>query len=463
VSAYYLIKSSAKIELIVFEFMKVMSDKRSAFGRPSDMLLGFNVRRNRRMKSASIFPVLILALPALGQKPLPALKDGTVIDEKAEFRQDGPLRIAGRVKLKGMTLDLRGPISLAAGAEFELEDVKVKVSDPPDSPNGTSALHCEGPAKVKIHRSSMTAVGAAHPIWMLQGDLQVEDFQTANSEFHLDHVQAKLRNLTIFELDVSESSQVVGQHLRLVFLSTHTGNHEKISFTDIPADRPFSRKLRMGSLAAADLTDTVARFFLLYVRGQSDVSLSRIGRAQLAIAPACRGTLRLPRGSVGSMDKPLVIPEPGTSDCLFSLHLQHVDVDTWDVYAGDGAQLTFTDSVIDELTATGQARLTVNNSEVYADWLSLSGDAQLVVQHSTVGALRLAEYRSDLATSQVRLSGHSSATFDRVQFDCGVTAAEDSTIVIRDSETPPKYIRRSGRATVETDPSLPVEDLGKGT
>lgn len=413
------------------------------------------------MKSASLFLIVTLSLPALGQKPLPALKNDTVIDEKSEFRHDGPLNITGRVKLKGIFLDLRGPITLAAGAEFELEDVKIRVSDPQGSANGTSGLHCEGPAKIKIQRSSMTAVGAAHPIWRLQGDLSVDDFQTADSEFHLDHVRAVLRDVTIFELEISESSEVVGQHLRLVSLSTHTGDQEKINFADIPADRPFSQKLRMGSLARGDLTDTIAPFFLVYVRGQSDVSLSRIGRVQLAIAPTCRGILRLPHGTLGSSDKPQIVPEPGASDCLFRIRMQQVYVDTWDVYAGGDAQLRFTDSVIDELTATGQARLTVNNSEVYADWLSLSGEAQLGVQHSSVGALRLAENRPDLATSQVRLSGHSTATFDNVQFDCGVTAADDSAVVIRNSVTPPKYIRRSGRAHVKTDPLLPVEHSGK--
>ncbi|HET8824184.1 MAG TPA: hypothetical protein VFM77_03575, partial [Terriglobales bacterium] len=67
---------------------------------------------------------LMLAAPlAIAQSPLPALHDGTVLDEKAEFRQDGPLRIAGHLKLKGISLDLRGPITVAAGADLELDDV----------------------------------------------------------------------------------------------------------------------------------------------------------------------------------------------------------------------------------------------------------------------------------------------------------------------------------------------------
>jgi len=413
------------------------------------------------MKSALLFLYLIPALPATGQQSLPALEDGTVIDTKAEFRHDGPLRIVGRVKLKGISLDLRGPVSLAAGAVLDLEDVNIRVSDPPASANGTSGLHCEGPAKIKIYRSTMTAVGSAHPIWWLQGELTVDDFQTTNSEFHLDHVQAELENFAIFELEISHSSHVVGRHLRLVFLSTHTGDSDKIDFADIPADRPISQKLRMGSFASADLTDTLAQLFLLYVHGQSDVSLSRIGRAQLAIAPSCRGKLKLPHGRVGSAKRPVVIPKPGASDCRFRLRLEDVNADTWDVYAGGKANLTFTDSLIDELTADGHAKLTVRNSEIYADWLSLSGDAQLLVDRSTVGAQRLAKTRPDLATSQVRLNGHSQATFDRVQFDCGVMAADDSTAVIRNSVTSPKYIRRSGHATVKTAPLLPVEDFGK--
>jgi hypothetical protein len=218
----------------------------------------------------------------------------------------------------------------------------------------------------------------------------------------------------------------------------------------------------MGSLAAADLTNTTTQYFLLYVHGSSQVTLNRIGRAQLAITPTCHGTFTLPHGLVGSAKAPVIIPEAGTSDCPFSLRLSEVNADTWDVYAGGEANLTFTSSVIDELTGGGHANLTVRDSDIYADWLSLDGDAQLQVDHSTVGAQRLTSKRPDLATSQVRVTGHSRATFDHVDFDCGVVATETSSTVIRNSVTAPKYIRRSDSATVKTDPPLPIENLGKG-
>jgi len=404
------------------------------------------------MKWASLCFLLTLTIPAFGQKNLPDLNDGTVIDEKTEFRHDGPLTVSGRVKLKGISLDLRGPINMASGADLELEDVNIQVSDPPDSPNGTSGLRCDGPAKISIHRSTMVPQGGAHPIWQLKGDLVVDDFQTKNSEFHLDHVQASLENFTIFELEISRSSHVVGRHLRLVFLSTHTGDNDKLEFSDIPADQSFSRKLRMGSLASADLTDTSAKFFLLYLHGSSDVRLSNIGRAQLAIMPACKGAFKLPHGVVGSAKVPVVVPETGASNCPFRLQLSEVNADTWDVYAGGDADLTFTNSVIDELTANGHAKLTLRNSDVYADWLSLAGEAELKVDRSTVGALRLVKQRPDLATSEVRVFGHSHAVFDHVKFDCGVVAADNSTIMVRDSVISPKYIRRSGGAAVTTAP-----------
>jgi hypothetical protein len=400
------------------------------------------------MKCALFCFLLTLAFPAFGQKPLPDLKDGAVVDEKAEFRHDGPLLISGHVKLKGISLDLRGPITVASGAELELEDVKIQVSDPPASPNGTSGLHCDGPVKISIHRSSMVPQGGAHPIWQLKGHLAVNDFQTKNSEFHLDHVQARLENFSIFELEISRSSHVVGRHLHLIFLSTHTGDDDQLEFSDIPADQSFSRALRMGSLASADLTDTTAQFFLLYVHGSSNVRLRNIGRAQLAIMPACKGTFSLPHGLVGSAKVPVVVPAPGTSNCPFRLELSHVNADTWDVYAGGDADLTFTNSVIDELTADSHAKLTVRNSDIYADWLSLAGDAQLQVDNSTVGALRLAEQRPDLATSEIRVGGRSHAVFDHVNFDCGIVAADNSTITIRDSVASPKYVHRSNLATV---------------
>jgi hypothetical protein len=440
-----------------------MLDKHSARRYLSGILpVKLRGRFNEAMKLTILGVFLACTFPALGQNPLPALKDGTVIDEKTEFRHDGPLLIAGKVKLKGISPDLRGPTTLAPGAHLELDDVHIRVSDPPGSPNGTSGLLCDGPAEISIRHSSLTVEGSAHPIWRLKGDLAVDHFQTTNSEFHLDHVQAKLTDFTIFELEISHASHVVGKDLHLVFLSTHTGDNDTLEFSDIPADHAFSQKLRMGSLATADLTDTTAQLFLLYVHGSSHVSLNRIGRAQLAIAPTCQGILKLPHGNAGTHAVPMQVPEPNATNCPFRLRLSEVNADTWDVYAGGKADLTFTHSVIDELTAYGNARIVVRYSDIYADWLSLGGDAELLVEHSTVGAQRLASERPDLATSQARMSGHSHATFDHVNFDCGVVAAGDSITKIRDSVTPPNYIRRSGHAIIQTEPLLPVEEAGKG-
>ncbi|MGH9494873.1 MAG: hypothetical protein ACRD3B_07750, partial [Candidatus Sulfotelmatobacter sp.] len=394
--------------------------------------------------------VFALCLPAVAQKTLPPLVDGTVIQEKGNYRHDGPLRIQGKVKLSGIDLDLRGPVTVAAGADLELDHVNLQISDPSDATNGASGLRCEGPAKITIRNSMMTVIGSAHPIWRLQGELNVDDFQTVNSELHLDHVHANLTNFAIFELEISQASQVVGNDLRLVFLSTHTGDDEKLEFSDIPSKQSFSRKMRMGSQASADLTDVSAELFLVYVHGRSDVTMSHVARAQLALFPTCRGTLTLPHGKVGSAASPVVIPDPKASDCPFHVRLSDVNADTWDVYAGDDADLTFTNSVIDELNTNGSAKVTVRDSEVYADWMSLGGDAKLKVQSSTVGAQRLATERPDLATSQVRLSGRAEAAFDHVKFDCGIVATGDSHLAITDSIAPPKYIRRSESATVDT-------------
>jgi hypothetical protein len=404
------------------------------------------------MRFARWLPLLIVAVPAFGQKPLPPLKDGTVIDEKATYRQDGPLHITGHVQLHGISLDLRGPVTIAAGSDVEFTDVSIRVSDPPESANGTSSLRCEGPAKITIRHSSMTEEGSAHPIWMLQGQVTVDGFETSNSEFHLDHVQAELTNFKIFELEISRASHVIGRGLRLVFLSTHTSDDERLEFSDIPTDTPFSRKLQMGSGAEADLTDTSAQLFLLYVHGRSDVKLSRIGRAQLSIAPSCHGTFSLPHGMTGTPVKPVVVPQAGASDCPFRFQLSEVNVDTWDVYAGDGADLTFTSSVIDELTASGNAKVTVRDSDVYADWLSFGGNAELLIERSTVGAQRLAAQRPDLATSEVRLGGHSRSVFEHVKFDCGIFANGDASVSVRDPITSPKYVRREERATVSGTP-----------
>ena len=138
-----------------------------------------------------------------------------------------------------------------------------------------------------------------------------------------------------------------------------------------------------------------------------------------------------------------------------------MDADTWDVYAGGDADLAFKNSVIDELTADGHARVSVRDSEIYADWLSWAGDARLDVEDSIVGARRLAAQRPDLATSQVRIGDRSQATFNRVKFDCGIVAAGNSTLVIRDPLISPTYIRQMDAATVSTEPTLPVEKSGK--
>lgn len=411
------------------------------------------------IKLAGLF--LMLSLPMSAQKTLPPLKDGTVLHEKGSYRHQGPLRIQGHVRIQDIDLDLRGPITVAAGANLEIDNVTIQVSDPPGSPNGTSNLRCEGPAKITIRNSKMTAMGSAHPIWWLQGAVNVDNFQTVNSEFHLDHVQAQLTSFSIFELEISHSSEVVGKHLRLVFLSTHTDDDEHLDFSDIPADQPFSRKLRMGSAAHADLSDSSAQLFLLYVHGKSQVTLSRIGRAQLAMFPRCHGTLTLPHGNVGTPASPVIIPDASVSDCPFRFQLSEVNADTWDVYAGEDADLTFTNSVIDELTADGHAQVSVRDSDIYADWLSWAGDAKLRVENSSVGSQRLAAQRPDLATSQVRLGGRSEAIFDHVKFDCGIVASGNSNLVIHNPVISPKYIRQKDEATVRTEPALPVERSGR--
>jgi hypothetical protein len=401
---------------------------------------------------ANLILILGILPPAFAaDRSLPALPDGSVIEGPGQFRHDGELKITGHVSLRHLTLDLHGPITVDAGATFELNDVHLLVSDPPGAANGTSGLHCVGAAHIKIQDSTMEPVGSGHPMWGLKGDLEVSNFKTKNSEFHLDHVNGRLDRLTIFELEISRGSQVLGNQLKLVFLSTHSGDDDHLQIADIPTEQSFSKNLSLGSGARAELKDAEVQLFLIYVHGHSDVSLSRMGRVQLAMFPQCRGTLQLPNGQLGSEATPIEIPARGASDCRFRFTLNHVNVDTWDVYASGKADLTFDRSRIDELVLNEDAKITVRNSELFADWLGVAGNAQLVVSDSTVGALRLAKERPDLATSQIRLSGHSRGVFSKVRFDCGIVAGDGATVEIDHAVVPPKYVRRTGNAVVRSD------------
>jgi hypothetical protein len=387
----------------------------------------------------------------LAEQPLPPLHDGTVVTGPGVFRHDGELFVQGRVTLKGITLALHGPIRLAAGAIFEMDDMQLEVWDPDGAPNGVSGLHCEGPAHVIVRHSTMAPAGSAHPMWSLQGELEVDGFATSNSEFHLNRVQARLNKLKIFELEISHESRVNAHGLDLVFLSTHTGEDDHVRFDNLPVDRPFSRTLALGSGANAELTDAKIQFFLLYVHGHSDAVLAHMDRVQLAIAPECEGTLRLPRGRLGSATAPAIFPDPGKSNCPFRISLNEVNVDTWDVYASGNAKLKLEDSQIDELVASGHAEIEVLHSDVYADWLAVAGSASMHIQDSTVGALRLASQRPDLATSQVRVSGRGRATFSNVRFDCGIVSEDDGQVSIIRALTPPKYIRHTGESVIRVD------------
>src|SRR5207244_1225579 len=133
-------------------------------------------------------------------------------------------------------------------------------------------------------------------MWSLHGEVEVEGFDTTNSEFHLDHAQARLDSLKIFELEISRQSRVTARGLELVFLSTHSANDDHLHFENIPVDRAFTRTLDLGSGAHAELTDARIQFFLLYVHGGTDAALAHMDRVQLAISPECDGTMRLPRG-----------------------------------------------------------------------------------------------------------------------------------------------------------------------
>ncbi|HEY2468169.1 MAG TPA: hypothetical protein VGI45_10095 [Terracidiphilus sp.] len=401
----------------------------------------------RELCLLSLLPVC----PLVAQKPLPPVHDGAVLSGPGEFRYDGELLVKGRVTLRNMTLHLRGPIRVSAGATLDIEDVHLLVADPASAPNGTSGLRCEGPAHVIVRRSTMSPVNSAHPMWLLKGDLDVDSFATTNSEFHLDSVHARIDGLKIFELEISRDSQVSADGLDLVFLSTHSSENDHLRFENIPVDRAFSRTLDLGSGAHAQLKNTHIRFFLLYIHGQSSADLAHMGRVQLALSPDCEGTLHLPNGRLGSAAEPEIFPKPQTSNCPFHIGLNDVNVDTWDVYASGHTRLTLDHSKIDELIAGDHANITVLDSIVYADWLGVNGDANMRIENSTVGALSLSGQRPDLATSQIRITGRGRASFKRVRFDCGILAEDDGMVSIAQSLSQPKYIRTSGHAVIRTE------------
>ncbi len=405
------------------------------------------------MSLRALVLLVLVALPALsiGETPLPPMHDGSVITGPGVFRHDGELFIHGKVTLKQMTLALHGPIRVAAGATLELDGVNLTVFDPEGAPNGVSGLRCEGPAHVIVRHSTMAPAGSAHPMWGLQGNVEVDDFATTNSEFHLNQVQARLDRLKIFELEISHHSRVTARGLDLVFLSTHSADDDRLRFENIPVDRPFTQTLDLGSGAHAELHDARIQLFLLYLHGHTNATLAHLDRVQLAISPQCDGRLQLRKGRLGSASQPAVFPDPKYSNCPFHVALNDVNVDTWDVYAAGHAKLTFDDSQIDELVANDRAEITVRNSNVFADWLAVAGEASVSVENSTVGALSLAAQRPDLATSQIRVSGRGRAAFTHVRFDCGIVALDDAAVSIRRSVTPPKYLRREGNAIIHAE------------
>lgn len=401
------------------------------------------------------FRLLILLTPlaisnwSIAERPLPSLHDGDVVSGPGTFRHDGELFVQGKVTLRQMTLALHGPIRVAAGAVLEFDDVHLLVSDPEGAPNGTSGLRCEGPAQIVVRRSTMAPVGSAHPMWQLQGNVDVEGFDTSNSEFHLNRVQARLNQFRIFELEISHESRVVAHDLNLVFLSTQSSDDDHLRFANIPVDRSFTQSLQLGSGAFAELNDTRIQFFLLYLHGHSDASLAHMDRVQLAIFPDCSGKLFLTKGRMGSARAPIVFPNSAHSDCPFHIALNDVNVDTWDVYAAGHARLVLEDSQIDELVASDHAEIDVRDSDLYADWLEISDGASIHVENSTVGALRLASRRADLATSQIRVSGHGRASFSRIRFDCGIVAGDEAAVTISNAVTKPTYMRHSGHSMIE--------------
>ena len=405
------------------------------------------------MFRSKLLLLIPLCAPAglLAEIALPPLHDGVVLSGPGEFRHDGELFVQGKVTLKQMTLALRGPIRVATGATLELDGVHLVISDPEGAPNGASGLRCEGPAHIIVHHSTMAPAGSAHPMWGLTGEVHVDDFSTVNSEFHLDHARARLERLKIFELEISRQSRVTAHNLDLVFLSTHSSDDDHLRFENIPVGRPFSRALDLGSGAHASLANARIQFFLLYMHGGAEAELARVDRVQLAIAPDCEGTMRLPKGRLGSASHPATFPDPALSNCAFRILLKDVNVDTWDVYAAGHAKLIFEDSQIDELVARDHASIEVRNSELYADWLAVAGDANIDISDSTVGALRLASQRPDLATSQVRVSGRGRASFKNVRFDCGIIAEGSAVVSVRHASSPPAYTRHDGNSIIRVD------------
>ena len=401
----------------------------------------------------AFFILVVLPTPAIAiaEKQLATIQGGAVLAGPGSFRHDGELFVDGKVTLKHMTLDLHGPIRVAAGATLELDDVNLVISDPDGAPNGTSGLNCDGPAHLIVRHSAMIPVSGAHPMWFLQGTLDVDRFTTSNSEFHLKEVQARLNNLKIFELEISHESQVIARGLDLVFLSTQSSESDHLQFMSIPVDHTFTRTLDLGSDSHATLTDSRIQLFLLYVHGRTDATLAHMDRVQLALSPRCDGTLRLPAGRLGSAAKPAVFPDAKSSNCPFHIKLVDVNVDTWDIYAEEQAILTVEDSRIDELTAGDSTTIAVRNSTVYADWLGISGDARIRVENSTVGSIALASERPDLATSQIRVSDRGRASFSGVRFDCGIVTADDASVSIDHAITPPKYVRHSGNSVILLD------------
>src|ERR1044071_9633350 len=157
-----------------------------------------------------IIGVLLLSCVAASgaEKPVPALVNGTVVSGPGHFTHDGTLTVQRKVLLSDLDLDVRGPIRVAAGSTLELDNVHLFISYPPKSRNGASGLDCDGPITFKVRNSSMVPVGSAHPMWRLRGRVEIDNFETRNSEFHLNQVNGKLDHLNIFELEVSNGSHV---------------------------------------------------------------------------------------------------------------------------------------------------------------------------------------------------------------------------------------------------------------